>query len=152
MTTPEERNRLARQLFNAVRIENRTAVEVTPRPDLLPFFAKLASSSVTQGRKRRGADPHIPQTDPTRPSRLVLPFDLVPVTGDQRRATGRDYGQLSDAVTRQAGLLRAEGLALSEIGDNLGASHEAIRSALRRPPAVATENVMSMSNKGSTSG
>jgi hypothetical protein len=58
VATPEERNRLARELFNAVRIENRTAVEVTPRLELLPFFATLASDSssvMTYGRKRRAS-------------------------------------------------------------------------------------------------
>lgn len=38
LATPEERNRLARQLFSETIIENRTVVAVKPRPDLLPFF------------------------------------------------------------------------------------------------------------------
>ena len=38
MATPDERNRLARQLFGKVVIANRTAVAVVPRPDLRPFF------------------------------------------------------------------------------------------------------------------
>lgn len=53
VATPEEKNRIARQLFNRVVIENRTAVEVTPRPDLLPFFATV-SNVIWEGRKRRG--------------------------------------------------------------------------------------------------
>jgi hypothetical protein len=53
VATPEEENRLARQLFNGVLIENRTAVEVTPRPDLLPFFVSVSDLN-TYGRKRRG--------------------------------------------------------------------------------------------------
>ncbi len=36
--TPEERNRIARQLFAEAVVENRTVVAVKPRPDLLPFF------------------------------------------------------------------------------------------------------------------
>src|SRR5829696_3656144 len=42
----------------SVKIENRTAVEITPRPDLVPFFAALAlesSNVMTYGRKRRGS-------------------------------------------------------------------------------------------------
>lgn len=35
---PEERNRMARQLFAEAIIENRTVVAVKPRPELLPFF------------------------------------------------------------------------------------------------------------------
>ncbi len=60
VATPEERNRLARQLFNRVVIDNRTAVAVTPRPDLLPFFAAMTgdpSSLMTHGRKRRDSNP-----------------------------------------------------------------------------------------------
>jgi site-specific DNA recombinase len=62
VATPEERNKLARQMFNGVQIENRTAVAITPRPDLLPFFATLASetsSVMTHGRKRRGTVPQV---------------------------------------------------------------------------------------------
>ncbi len=36
--TPDERNRIARQLFAEAVVENRTVVAVKPRPDLLPFF------------------------------------------------------------------------------------------------------------------
>jgi hypothetical protein len=60
VATPEERNELARQMFNSVKIENRTAVEITPRPDLVPFFAALAAESsnvMTYGRKRRDSNP-----------------------------------------------------------------------------------------------
>ncbi len=58
VATPEERNKLARQMFNSEKIDNRTAVEITPRPDLLPFFSTLAadvSTVMTYGRKRRGS-------------------------------------------------------------------------------------------------
>jgi hypothetical protein len=41
VATPEERNRLARQLFAEAVIENRTVVAVKPRPELLPFFVDL---------------------------------------------------------------------------------------------------------------
>ena len=58
--TPEERNKLARELFSEVVVDNRTAVAVTPRPDLYPFFASVAcqtSDEVTYGRKRRDSNP-----------------------------------------------------------------------------------------------
>ena len=38
VATPEERNRLARQLFAEAIVENGTLVAVKPRADLLPFF------------------------------------------------------------------------------------------------------------------
>lgn len=64
LATPEERNRLARQLFADVIVENRTAVAVTPRPALRPFFETLALPvgcqapfEVTRWRKRRDSNP-----------------------------------------------------------------------------------------------
>ncbi|MDP9355303.1 MAG: recombinase family protein, partial [Chloroflexota bacterium] len=56
--TPEERNKLARELFGEVVVDNRTAVAVAPRPDLLPFFQAVAcqpGDDLTYGRKRRGS-------------------------------------------------------------------------------------------------
>ncbi len=56
--TPEERNKLARELFGEVVVDNRTAVAVAPRPDLLPFFQAVAcqpGDDMTYGRKRRGS-------------------------------------------------------------------------------------------------
>jgi len=41
VATSVERNRLARELFDEVLIDNRTAVAVRPRPDLRPFFSLL---------------------------------------------------------------------------------------------------------------
>jgi DNA invertase Pin-like site-specific DNA recombinase len=41
VSTPTERNKLARQLFASVVVSNRTAVAVVPRPDLRPFFFAL---------------------------------------------------------------------------------------------------------------
>jgi hypothetical protein len=41
VATPDERNRLARQLFGEAIIENRTVVAVKPRPELLPFFESV---------------------------------------------------------------------------------------------------------------
>ncbi len=58
VATPEERNRLARQLFVEAIVENRTAVAVMPRPDVRPFFETLACQvpdEVTRWRKRRGS-------------------------------------------------------------------------------------------------
>lgn len=43
--TPEERNKLARQLFLRVVVKNKTAVAVVPRPDVRPFFTLVAVNS-----------------------------------------------------------------------------------------------------------
>ena len=39
VATPEERNRLARQLLSGAVVENQTVVAVVPRPEVAPFFA-----------------------------------------------------------------------------------------------------------------
>jgi site-specific DNA recombinase len=41
LATPEEQNKIARQLFAEAVIENRTVVAVKPRPELLPFFQSV---------------------------------------------------------------------------------------------------------------
>jgi site-specific DNA recombinase len=63
VATPEERNRLARQLFAEAVIENRTVVAVKPRPELLPFFVDLFIGGSDGGRScvfhpARWAFPH----------------------------------------------------------------------------------------------
>ncbi len=45
--TEDERNRLARQLFARVVVENKTVVAVVPRPELAPFFDLVAVKGVT---------------------------------------------------------------------------------------------------------
>jgi hypothetical protein len=57
MSTPEERNRLARELFDAVQIENKTAVAVMPRPEMRPFFEYIVCQETVQERKRRDSNP-----------------------------------------------------------------------------------------------
>jgi site-specific DNA recombinase len=61
VATPEERNKIARELFADVVVENRTAVAVKPRPELAPFFEMLACQvpeDVTLKRKRRASPQH----------------------------------------------------------------------------------------------
>jgi len=53
--TPEERNKLARQLFLRVVVKNKTAVAVVPRPDIRPFFT-LVSVSVEKKECTSGSD------------------------------------------------------------------------------------------------
>jgi site-specific DNA recombinase len=60
VATPLERNRMARQLFVEVIVENRTAVAVVPRPDVRPFFESLSCQvpdEMTRWRKRRDSNP-----------------------------------------------------------------------------------------------
>ncbi len=80
VATPEERNRLARQLFVEAIVENRTAVALVPRPDLRPFFETLACQvpdEMTRWRKRRGSVSrvHSPaRRDPLRPDPGASPM------------------------------------------------------------------------------
>ena len=55
VATPEERNKLARQLFLRVVVKNKTAVAVVPRPDIRPFFTHVFEDEITYRRKRRGS-------------------------------------------------------------------------------------------------
>ena len=57
VATAAERNQLARAVFADVLIDNRTAVAVKPRPDLLPFFEVAlcqVPEEMTRWRNRRG--------------------------------------------------------------------------------------------------
>ncbi len=60
VATPTERNKIARQLFVEVIVENRTAVAPVPRPEMRPFFKTLSCQvpdEVTRWRKRRDSNP-----------------------------------------------------------------------------------------------
>jgi hypothetical protein len=60
VASPDERNKLAPELFNSELIENKATVAVRPRPELLPFFEALAiqsSSVMAYERKRRDSNP-----------------------------------------------------------------------------------------------
>jgi DNA invertase Pin-like site-specific DNA recombinase len=60
VATAAERNKIARQLFVEVIVENRTAVAVVPRPDVRPFFETLrcqGPNEMTRWRKRRDSNP-----------------------------------------------------------------------------------------------
>jgi site-specific DNA recombinase len=55
--TPEERNRMARELFSEAVMANKTAVAVVPRPEIRPFFSHLFEDEITYRRKRRDSNP-----------------------------------------------------------------------------------------------
>jgi hypothetical protein len=60
VATPDERNKIARELFADVIIENGTAVAVKPRPELSPFFETLAcqqDDEIPSKRRRRASNP-----------------------------------------------------------------------------------------------
>jgi site-specific DNA recombinase len=58
VATPEERNKIARELFSEVIVENKTAVAVVPRPAIRPFFESIACHTpdeMSRWRKRRAS-------------------------------------------------------------------------------------------------
>ncbi len=77
VATPEERNRLARQLFGTVVVTNRTAVAVVPRPDLRPFFACVAP----QGAVKSGNEVCYGGSDGGRFRGCLLPPDTLLCAG-----------------------------------------------------------------------
>jgi site-specific DNA recombinase len=132
--TPEERNKLARQMFNAVTIDNRTAVEITPRPDLRPFFATLAaepSSVMTYGRKRRGSVSQ--QRHPDGYVWLADAPERRPVGRSRRAATHAP--RLRKLSPDQAVAVRALAMtkSLRSLAADFGVSHETIRTVVRQP-------------------
>ena len=55
--TPEERNRMARELYSEAVVANKTAVAVVPRPEVRPFFTHVFEDEITYRRKRRDSNP-----------------------------------------------------------------------------------------------
>jgi hypothetical protein len=55
---PEERNGIARALFQRVELEDERVAAVVPQPELTPFFV-LDCQSSEEKRKRRDADRHV---------------------------------------------------------------------------------------------
>ena len=148
VATPEERNELARQMFNSVKIENRTAVEITPRPDLVPFFAALAAESsnvMTYGRKRRGSNPHLQNLLPRHQRVPVLDFRVRHSVGprwpSRRDATSplRYRARARRLTPEQESKIRALAgtKSLRSLAADFGVSHETIRSVVRQDRSVA---------------
>jgi DNA-binding CsgD family transcriptional regulator len=127
----------ARKLFADVVTANRTAVEVTPRPDPLPFFAALASESssvMTYRRKRRGLEPLRRYSDG-----YIIIAEAPERTraGRSGRATAQGRRPAIDEATRARAIALLEaGQSLREVARALGISHETVRRLRRQRVAV----------------
>lgn len=124
---PEERNRLARQLFAQAVIEYRTVVELKPRPELRPFVADLFNG------KRRGSVTR-DRAGFTTTSSNVMPGKsfTAPINLDRRRRKGRirvptDQQQVVAALAEQEGLRKRSACLRGELRN----------SALDRSPRFA---------------
>ena len=137
--TPEEQNRIARQLFTEAVVENRTVVAVKPRPDLLPFFGTV---NWCESGSDGGSVRHV-QNPLAGPVRVQVP-DFPPspdlcaggrVRARRDRPVSRRYayrpGKLTDA---QESAIRALGAtrSLSSLAADFGVSHETVRTVLSR--------------------
>ncbi len=129
VATPEERNRLARELFTEAIVTNNTAVAVVPRPEVRPFFNSMLTSEITQQRKRRGLVQHL-QYPFIHPVRVAVP-DLLPREGTlfgtqcyRSRPRKLTPDQLKAIQRRPHRTLR-------ELAAEYGVSHETIRAARR---------------------
>jgi hypothetical protein len=143
VATPEERNELARQMFNSVKIENRTAVEITPRPDLVPFFAALAAESsnvMTYGRKRRGSNPHLQNLSRGHHRVPIQDFRLCPAVvprWSSRREVSlfpRYHARARKLTPDQEASIRALAgtKSLRALAAQFGVSHETIRAVVQQ--------------------
>jgi DNA-binding CsgD family transcriptional regulator len=130
--TPDESNKLARQLFAEAIVENRTVVAVKPRSDLFPFFLGvkwcLGGSDGLRSHAR------------TMAAGVVL-VSLPP----ERRVVGKS-GRAAYAIERRTRLTPAEREAvcrravtrsLRDVAAHFGISHETVRSILRDRKVIA---------------
>ena len=133
VATPEERNKIARQLFADVVVENRTAVAVKPRPELAPFFESLAVNpdpEITPKRKRRASVAHCVTRRFGRPALAKWSACLgarriqLNAHGTCRSTSGPPFRAL--ARTKSLRSLAAE----------FGVSHETVRCVLRKAEAA----------------
>ena len=128
VATPDERNRLARQLLAEAIIDNRTVVAVKPRPELLPFFRDLFIGG-SDGDRLRMIDV------------VVLP--LIPFLYPERLLHARRRSGVGRYATTAKGpripperwpevAARAKYEGLRAVARDLGVSHETVRAIVQR--------------------
>ncbi len=133
----EQRNKLARALFETITVQNGHAVEVCPRQEFLPYLAlaeaevpttdgPALSSQSTLRRSRGDSNPNLRPLDYFE-SRRVAMFAAslhVKTASSPRRLIGPPDEELQSLV--------AEGLTLRQIGERVGMSAEGVRWRLQR--------------------
>jgi hypothetical protein len=130
MATPDERNKIARQLFVEVIVENKTAVAVIPRPEMRPFFEHLACQvpdEMTRWRKRRGSVTQLRHDYGYFFVSPELQETLIPAGVSAIR---RSTSSLTPAAIRKLRALSSQGASLRAIADAVGVSHETVRKTL----------------------
>lgn len=137
IASPEERNRIARQLFSSVVVTNRTAVAVVPRPDLVPFFVEVVVNPPEKGCTG-GSDgdrsrvfhtaarfaAYLPFWGPTTPLRRVGR------SGRASYAAPRSH-KLTDTQRSEIATAAGCGRTLRALAADYGVSHQTIANALR---------------------
>ena len=126
--SPDERNRLARELFTETVLTNKTAAAVVPRPELRPFFEVVAHDEITLRRKRRGSvalrrygDDYIIMAEAQRVERV----------GHSKRAKlAIPRAAIAEPTRERIRQLAADGRSLRKIAEDVGVSHESVRQVL----------------------
>lgn len=111
--TAVEQHDICRALFDRVAVDRNRAVEVYPRPEILPFF-------------RCGGSDGLPSDDNGITSVAIL-LSLPPKTAKRRASSSLTEGQIAWVWTQSHRSLR-------DLATELGVSYETVRQArLRRP-------------------
>jgi len=121
VATPEVRNQIARNLFDAVQIENKTAVAVRPRPELRPFFEYITCQETVQERKRRDSN-----------TLLLLSADFLPLPALFHQSESSDRRRLTADQRAAIRAQRQQGRSLRELAAEYGVSYQTISNALRQ--------------------
>lgn len=124
VATPEERNKLARQLFMEAIIENRTVVAVKPRPELLPFFESV--NWCVGGSDGDWFD----MIQPGASLRLVISRERSRAVDPARYQVHRRH--LPKDVWPEIAARHAAGESLRDLGRAYDVSYEAIRQIVRQ--------------------
>ena len=135
VTTPEERNGIARALFASVIVDNKQAVACVPRPELKPFFRSIADNQ-TPDSCYSGSD-----GNPSREIDVVSP-PLIPVLhstsalGSLQRSESSRYsgGTRPTKIPEHlwpSVVERSKSQSLRSLARDFGVSHETVRAVLR---------------------
>ena len=133
VTTPDELNRLARQLFAETVIDSRTVMTVKPRPELLPFFQSVKwCVGGSDGNRSRVLELFVPR-------RVVVPdfrtgAALAPrwPSRPDRSSPPRYRARARKLTAEQESTVRALAAtsSLRSLATKFGVSHETARAVL----------------------
>lgn len=122
---PDERNQIARELFTRVIVLNRTAVAVTPKPQLRPFFLSIAVND--PGIVGYGGSDGLWSSGNPLPSDSIV-IRTPPVA---QRYQAKRVRKVSEADRENIVATVLTGKSLREVAAEHGVSHEFVRQIAR---------------------